>query len=302
MSPGTLPYTSARPIRKFPPDGNAVKGANNTYASFLLDDKTIKGADFQHCTFVNVSFKQSNIEGGRFLNCIFIACYFRRTRISDTHFTGCKFIECDFPRIVLNSCAFRYSKFVRCCLSFDEAEYSLPKEPNLREDLCANLAAEASALGRSQDARKYRIAKIEAREEHLLAAVRGSSDWYRTHYSGMRRLRAGVELLASYFNRHMWGYGEKLHVLLRNFAISIAGVFPVLFYLLRDEFAMTHGRTFGLQDAFLFSLDCIMPFSVNPDVVRVGAAAGIAAGFEVFAMAVMASLAAAYIFRWSIVR
>lgn len=49
--------------------------------------------------------------------------------------------------------------------------YSLPQEPNIREELARNLALESSHLGLGSEARAYRLEEIRAREEHLLGAI-----------------------------------------------------------------------------------------------------------------------------------
>ena len=143
---------------------------------------------------------------------------------------GCKFIDCEFPRVAVQGCDFRYSRFSRCVLPYAEIELSLPQEPNLREELSRNLALEASRVGQAEDAKAFRLCQIRSREEDLRAAMKGDSQWYREHYDALRRIGAGVSLTFSVLNRWLWGYGEKVTVLLRNSIIAAAVLFPLLFF------------------------------------------------------------------------
>ena len=50
---------------------------------------------------------------------------------------------------------------------------NLPREHNLHEALARSLSIAASQLGIKDEARRYRLAEINARQRHLAAAVWG---------------------------------------------------------------------------------------------------------------------------------
>lgn len=91
-------------------------------------------------------------------------------------------------------------------------EHSLPSAPNLKEQLCRNLAIQSADLGLSDETRRYRRLEVEAREEHLWNGITGESEWYIAHFTG-RRFRAGCQWMLSKMNCWLWGYGERLIVL-----------------------------------------------------------------------------------------
>ena len=274
---------------------------DRTFASERMDGYTITRADCKHCTFINMSFKNSKIESGEFEDCIFVGCYFRRSDLKDCSFVGCRFIDRRFPYVSIRSCDFRYATFKGCTLPSKEMAYSLPPEPNLREDLARNLSIEAAHLGLSSEAGKYRDIEIRSMEAHLWAAVLGESEWYREHFDGVARVKSFFIYLGSLLNRWMWGYGERLLVLIRNWVLASFVLFPALFWILRSDFqAPPIGVTF--LSALIFSLKNAVPAAITCDIVPVGAAVTALSVVESIYSAVTLALVASYVFRWSLHR
>ena len=272
------------------------------FGSSRLDESTLNNADFQHCTFANISFKKTVVQSGRFLDCVFIGCYFRRAELVDSSFVGCRFVDCQFTHIAIKSSKFPHSSFRGCQLAIEELEHNLPSEPNIREALARNLSIESSKLGLSAQARLYRMAEIRAREEHLRAAIAGRSQWYREHFDGLARLRACAQLVLSLFNRWLWGYGERVATLLRNLILVSFLLFPASFYFFRDGLKKNDGAPIDLSDLVYFSLENVFPSGIRSEVQAVEFVPRVLAGAEsVFGVVVLA-LFAAYIFRWSLHR
>lgn len=292
-------FELGRPITKF---AKPYIGQDQTFAAQRLDSQKIVGARFQHCAFANLSFKEAKLQDSQFNDCVFLNCYFRRSELIDCKFVGCRFIECDFPHVAVNSCDFRYSCFRGCLVPFAEMEYSLPSEPNLREDLARNLAIESSKLGHSAEARKYRMAEIRAREENLLAAIFGKTKWYRDHFDGLARMRALSMWTLSLLNRWLWGYGEKAWVLLRNLALTTFLIFPTGFYLARDQLQHQSGSPVTVWDTLAFSLQNIAPAGVSSGIKTIGPWATGLASLEALLGVVALGLLASYVFRWSLYR
>ena len=181
-------------------------------------------------------------------------------------------------------------------------EYNLPSEPNLREELARNLSLESSRLGLSREARRYRIAEINAHEEHLWAATWGKSQWYKDHFDTIARIMAFSERVGSLLNRWLWGYGERAFVLVRNLLILVIIVFPALFYFFKDQLTHVSGRQIELLDIFLFSLENLVPADVSSGVNASSLMTRLLAGLESLFGVVAVALFAAYIFRWSLHR
>ena len=228
------------------------------YAAVRKDGETLEGMEFEHCTFANVGFKTVVLRQCRFTNCAFLNCYFRKCEMMGTAFIGCKFIGCDFPHATVQSCDFKYSRFEECSIPFAEMEHSLPREPNLREDLSHILSIASDGLGLCSDGRKYRLAAIQAKEEHLKAAILGNSDWYQRHYTGLRKLKALVQYVASRMNGIVWGHGEKWHVLIGNLLVLAVAVFPAALWIAQDRFQQPANQL-GVKDLIWLSVTTIIP-------------------------------------------
>ena len=275
---------------------------DKVFAAVRLDRQKIVDADFKHCTFTNISFKQVTLQKAEFLNCVFIGCYFRRSEFANVRFAGCRFIDCDFPNIIIKSCDFRYSLFRGCHIAYSEMVYSLPSEPNLREEITRNLALESAALGLSSESRKYRMAEIHAREEHLLSAFLGKSQWYKDHFDFLGRTQSLIQWSLSLLNRWLWGYGERSWVLICNLLFAALFLFPCVFFIFRDDLKNSSDGTITFSQIVYYSIENIIPARIESGVVAVGGVARFFAGLESFFGIVAIALFASYIFRWSLHR
>jgi hypothetical protein len=281
--------------------GSPYKAQDETIANQRLDRMTISAAECKHCTFLNVSFMEARLEKGNFTDCIFLGCYFRRTDLRDCSFVGCRFIDCRFPHLAIRSCDFRYASFKGCALPVEEMLYSLPSEPNLREELARNLSIEAGRLGLSREAGRYRDTEIRAMEAHLLAAFKGESSWYREHFAVLARVKAFLQFVGSLVNRWIWGYGNRLPVLLRNWVIASALVFPLLFLTLRSEFQSPEGPI-TISALLLFSFKNSVPAALSSSLIPIGPFATGLALLESIYSVITFALMASYVFRWSLHR
>ncbi|MGC2526115.1 MAG: pentapeptide repeat-containing protein, partial [Candidatus Acidiferrum sp.] len=268
------------------------------FSAQRLDKEQFERANFQHCSFVNMSFKDVTISESNFLDCVFVACYFRRANLTGSSFVACKFIDCEFPKVAIRGCNLRYARFSGCTLAFSEVKLSLPQEPNLREELSRNLAIEAASLGLREEARAFRLCQVEAREADLRAAMTGASQWYREHYDGFRRVSAAVALFVSVSNRVLWGYGERATILLRNAAIIAFGVFPTAFLILRDGLARKSGEQIDFGEALAYSLKNFLPTGIESDIVAKGVLVRALSGIEAFIGVIVTALLASYLLRW----
>ncbi len=272
-------------------------GTDKVFAGHRLDGQIIERGNFSHCTFANISFKEVTLNDVSFLDCVFLGCYFRQTDIQGTRFIGCRFVDCDFPKVAIRGCDFSYSKFRTCFIPFSELEHSLPQEPNLREDLARNLAVETASLGFPREARAYRMCQIRAREEHLKAAVKGASRWYRDHYDIPRRIGAALGLFGSVVNRYLWGYGQRLRVLVCNFVLLGLVVFPLVFYSLRSELKKMTGSEIGPLDIIYFSLQNMLPAGMDSAIRANSALTRGLVGLESLIAVIFAGLFVSYLFR-----
>lgn len=194
----------------------------------------MQSPDFANSTFANVSFLRAKVTGGTFRNCVFVECYFRKAEFRETTFVGCKFLNCNFTHVSIRDCDFRYAEFRGDAPPFQEILHSAPQQANLRNELFEGLARAAQSAGHAAEARRYRVAGIEALDLHLRAAVRGDSAWYREHYDVVGRAQAAMRLGWHHLNRLLWGHGESAWRLFSSAAIAALLVFPILFLALQS--------------------------------------------------------------------
>ena len=249
-------YLVGREFTEFPREPGTL--SDRVFAAERLDGINVNDYRFEHCTFANISFKDTHVTGSHFDHCVFIGCYFRKTLLRDSSFVGARFVACDFPRISVHSSDFRYAHFDRCAISSAELQHSLPSEPNLREELARNLAIAAAGSGMAADARQYRLTAIEALQEHLSAGVQGDSTWYRDHYKGTRRIQAAVQLLGSKLNGLLWGHGEKPWVVIVNILLAGVILFPIPLWLMRNWY-LVNGEAPTIPAAIWLSVMTLVP-------------------------------------------
>ncbi len=208
-------------------------GRLQSFASEFLDSQEIIEADFRHCTFVNISFKDATLSKSTFLNCVFVNCYFRDTTFRGSSFTGCQFVDCDFHHPAVADTNFKYCRFRGCYLPYEELKHNFPAEPNLRRRLTNELAVAARTLGATKEGRRYQLASIEARQAHLKSAWKGEGTWYREKYQGLRRLQAGGSWIMGEVNGWLWGHGERAMPLVVWSIVLTFLVFPFALYMNR---------------------------------------------------------------------
>jgi hypothetical protein len=176
-------------------------------------------------------------------------------------------------------------------------EHNLPSEPNLREELTAVLAHASEMLGLTKEAREYRLQSIMAHESHLGAAVLAKSSWYKDHYTGFRRFKALIKLVASKTNGLLWGYGERWTVLLRNLLLLTFIFFPLLLLISRKGLHISGHSNVGIGDIVWLSVDTMLPVGGITDVVAISGIARTILATEAFSGVVIAGLFVTFLFR-----
>ncbi|WP_165546343.1 pentapeptide repeat-containing protein [Kribbella soli] len=242
-------------------------GSDLLFASQRCDNLVLNKLNISHSTFINISFLRTKITGSEFQNCVFEECYFRRADIKRSQFVGCRFINCTFDYIGITDVDFRFADFRNTALPFKEARRNAPPEHNLRQDLFSNLSRAATLSGDEVEARKYRLAAIEAENENLKAAILGESAWHKEHYDLVRRAESVIRLGWHYLNKYLWRHGESAAVLFASAIVVTLLVFPVLLYFDRDSFNLrplpSYGQLIWMSMSNFISLDRLS--QLNPE-------------------------------------
>ena len=296
MGPETpRPTGTGRPLARIE---RPHSGEDYTFAAQRLDRGELRQARYRHCTFENVSFKETLLDDCVFEDCIFVGCYFRRARLRECVFKGCRFYDCEFPRVSLAGCRLIYVRFTGCQIAFDLIRDCLPQEPNLREELCRNLARQSYDLGLTDDGRRFRRVENDAREAHLKNGFAGESEWYRKHFRGTHRVRAFIQWLWSKANRFFWGYCESGPRLAVNFLVTTAVVFPLLYWLF-DDGAVPEADGDTTFPYLLLSISSATPASFfDQDGLDAWPLVILMAVQGIYSV-VLVAMFAAFLFRWS---
>jgi hypothetical protein len=238
-----------------------------------FDGRTLHEGTYLNCTFANVSFLRSRLERARFTACVFEACYFRETTLKECTFSASRFIDCEFVKPNIVACDFRNARFKGCYPPFGRLQECLPGEPNLRATLTSNLAFAAESAGDTVEARKYLLESMRANEEHLLAAFRARTDYYRSHFpSSLDRILALVSFGWSRANGFIWGHGERGAALLRTVLIVVFIVWPALLWLARQGISDPVGHQANIGDIFWLSAASLIGNSAVTGLNVVGVA------------------------------
>ena len=275
-------------------------GRDLAFAGQRLDNKRIQLAQYRHCTFINISFKEATLEASNFSDCTFINCYFRRTTLRNCTFEGTRFYDCDFPRVSVAGSRFFYARFNGCQIAFDEMENSLPSEPNIREELCRNLAQQSHALGLVNEARRYRRSETAAYEQHLKNGFASASQWYREHFVGTEKWRAFFRWVWSRTNRFLWGYCESGTRLIANFFASSLIVFPLVYWVVGGSGNTDQDQTaIETIDYILLSLSTATPAEFSHEVSIDDWLVMLVVSIQSLYSVVLIAMFAAFLFRWS---
>ena len=272
-------------------------GSDFLFAAERMDSQVFQDITYSHCTFSNVSFKDATLKNVKFEDCVFVSCYFRDTTIEGCQFRASKFFDCDLSKVDIRTSDFRfYNAFAGCYIPFREIEHSLPVEGNLCQHLCFGLADEARKLGALKDEGLFRQAGAKAKERHLGAAIRHSSEFYRKKYTGTARFSAFTEYVTSRIRGYLWGYRRSSLVVLRNWAFVTLLVFPIFFFIFRDGLQRS-GRPIAIPELWLASVGNMLPGSGISDIkFTSGIALGIAF-IEVLVGLLFTGVVAALLFR-----
>lgn len=117
-----------------------------------------------------------------------------------------------------------------------------------------------------------------------------------------------LRIVGSLLNRILFGYGERLWVVFRNYAIATLVVFPLIYYFLLGSVTVPSTSAGAVaSQPFLwavleFSLSNAVAGALHSPIEALGFSARVVAVAQIVLTAVWASLVAGYVFWWSLQR
>ena len=251
-------------------DLSTVVAANKVEYAYFVDEQIDEKLDLDHfvitnSTFSNIGFKRSNISQCDFSFCVFINCYFKRAQLHQVKFQSCEFINCNFEGATFVGCDFQYAEFDGCFIPFAAMEDNLPHEKeNLNGALCRALSIQCLKLGAVEDYKQYLFEERKAGEIHAIRKLFHKSNSYYSKYSFFDGVEGLLYYLRSKGSKFLWGYGEKMGVLVRNIILVILGYAAAYAFNIQN---MLQGKTKYDCFAAIYLSSCTF-FSANVDVLK----------------------------------
>ena len=216
----------------FPQNGNHL-----LFSDTVKDDLKVTDTAIQTCHFLRIGAKNASFKKCSLTQCLFEDVYLRNATFTDVHLTGSTFRNCNLDKASLQGCDLRYCTFQATHLNRDEVLGNLPVEPNLKRDLARNLRKNFESIGDKESADIFLDIEIEAHEQELLGIFRRKTAYYRSHYSGIDQVIAGLKYLSSRFSGVVWGYGHRVHRLVASYLI-ITFTFALITYFCQMPFVV----------------------------------------------------------------
>lgn len=184
--------------------------------------------------FRKVTFKQSN----------FLDCYFRNCRFIDCDFTGASIKASNLPGSQFDNCSFRYTTWERSRIDDDFMDNCLPNEENIARDLVRSLRVNFTEVGNYEAVNRAAGIEVRLTGQHLYKAAYSREAYYRSKYTGWKRVTHGLQHARWKALEMLWGNGESMS---RVFVSSLAAIVVV-------SLLYAHDAELGIGDAFLESL------------------------------------------------
>lgn len=174
-------------------------------------------------TFSNIGFKRTKVLQCDFSFCVFINCYFKWADLQQVKFQSCEFINCNFEHASFVGCDFQYAEFSGCYIPYAAIKSNLPHErENINRSLCRTLSIQCLQLGAVDDYKQFLFEERNAGEIHAIRKLfHSSSTSYYNKYSFLDGIEGLLYYLRSKLSKFLWGYGERMGVLLRNIILVI---------------------------------------------------------------------------------
>lgn len=213
------------------PDDVSLKIENKIFANERIDKNWNKThLKISNSTFAKMGFRSSKFVQCDLSFCVFIDCYFKSAIFEQTNFLSCVFINCNFDLATVINCDFQYATFDGCFLTYNQMKGNLPHDrENLCADLCRNLSLQCLNLGQIDDYKAYLFEEKAAGETHAIRKLFHKRGKYYDKYTLLEGLEGLFVFLRSKLSKFLWGYGEKMGLLLRNIIITLL-VYAIIYF------------------------------------------------------------------------
>ena len=173
---------------------------------------------------------------------------------------SCIFINCNFDMATFSNCDFSYASFSDCFISYSQMKNNLPRQKeNLCADICRNLSLQCLLKGNIEDYKEYLYEERRAGEIHAIKKLFHKKGTYYDKYNFIDGVSGFFEFLRSKLSKFLWGYGERIGVLIRNIILVIT-LYGIVYYrhmkdiVWRDTSSNSIAKVFYLSACNFFSV------------------------------------------------
>lgn len=220
--------------------------SNLLFENEINDSLDIKKVNIKFSLFRRLGIRDAKFQGGVISHSIMEDVYGRKGKFIDINFTGTIFRNCNFEKAVFSSCTLKYCKFTNTQLPYLEIINCLPVEPNLKKELARNLKMNFIGLGEKNIADIFLDIEIKARQEEQLAIFCSHTDYYRSKYDCIDRIKNLLGYWKSKILGFLSGYGYKIHWVLFSFLIMQLTLTTFLYFSF-SEFVFENGTKGSLS-------------------------------------------------------
>lgn len=199
----------------------------------------LEKVDFKNLTLKNCEFVDSGIKFSH----IFENSYLRKSKFLNVDFTGTVFENVNLEKAEFKNCKLYYVRFEDCIVDYKNILENKPDEPNLAMNLIKSLYKNELQQGNTKAADElFLLYKKEERQffKHLIGwkkAKKNSDEMYQNEkyydeYMENKKLNKFsviLELISSWTNNFIWGYGIKIHRIVTSMILGIL-IFSFIYY------------------------------------------------------------------------
>jgi hypothetical protein len=226
---------------------------------FLAADVTNEPTAFAHKVFVRLNArKRLKFTKVSFQHCVFDGCYINSCTFDSCDFTGARFSGCNFHQSSFPGCKFDYAIFERCQVDDDILVSEAPLPENLRMRFARTLRMNYQQIGDAKAVNKAISLELNATAEYLFKSWRSEEHYYKTKYSGVRRVQQFLRWLEFWILNFVWGNGESIVKLMRSIAILI-GLIALYDTTSKGNYTNLAEYWYSLQDAPSIFLGVLTP-------------------------------------------
>jgi hypothetical protein len=197
------------------------------------------GLNFPNRQLIRVVGIQKNFYRVNFAACAFDSCYFRDCTFTECNFTGCRFVSSNFHGSTFVGCRFDYAYFEKTMIDRSILSTNCPSFDNLKERFARSLRVNYQQIGDTSGVNQAIRVELSSTKIYLFKSWRSNESYYRSKFSGWKRVVQFFRWLEFKILELIWGNGESVYRLIFTIGFLIFSVFLLDLYLLPQDLSIS---------------------------------------------------------------